>query len=43
MIYQPNREAIGNLNFVADDADHINQEEPIYEYTESWLDDSYQG
>ena len=27
----------------ADSADHNDQEEPIYEYTEPWWDDSYQG
>ena len=43
MIDQQNREAIGNLNSVAPSADHKDQEEPIYEYTEPWWDDSYQG
>ena len=43
MIDQQNRKAIGNLNSVADTADHNDQEEPIYEYTEPWWDDSYQG
>ena len=33
MIDQQNRKAIGNLNSVADSADHNDQEEPIYEYT----------
>ena len=28
---------------MADSADHNDQEEPIYEYTEPWWDDSYQG
>ena len=43
MIDQQNRKAIENLNSVADSADHNDQEEPIYEYTEPWWDDSYQG
>ena len=43
MIDQQNRKAIGNLNSVADSADHNDQEEPISEYTEPWWDDSYQG
>ena len=43
MIDQQNRKAIGNLNSVADTADHNDQEEPMYEYTEPWWDDSYQG
>ena len=43
MIDQQKRKAIGNLNSVADSADHNDQEEPIYEYTEPWWDDSYQG
>ena len=42
MIDQQNRKAIVNLNSVADSADHNDQEEPIYEYTEPWWDDSYQ-
>ena len=42
-IDQQNRKAIGNFNSVADSADHKDQEEPIYEYTEPWWDDSYQG
>ena len=43
MIDKQNWKAIGNLNSVADSADHNGQEEPIYEYTEPWWDDSYQG
>ena len=42
MIDQPNQKAIGNLNSVADSADHNDQEEPIYEYTGPWWDDSCQ-
>ena len=42
-IDQQNRKAIGNLNSVADSADHNDQGEPIYEYTEPGWDDSYQG
>ena len=41
MIDQHNRKAVGNLNSVADSADHNDQEEPSYEYTEPWWDDSY--
>ena len=41
MLDQQNRKAIGNINSVADSADHKDQEEPIYEYTEHWWDDSY--
>ena len=40
---QQNRKAIGKPQSVADSADHNDQEEPIYEYTEPWWDDSYQG
>ena len=43
MTDQQDRKAIGNLNSVADGADHNDQEEPMYEYTEPWWDDSYQG
>ena len=43
MLDQQNRKAIGNLNSVADSADHNDQEEPIYEYTEPWWDNSCQG
>ena len=43
MIDQQNRKAIGKLNSVADSADHNDQEEPIYEYTEPWWDDSAKG
>ena len=42
MIDQLNQKAIGNLNSVADSADHNDQEEPIYEYTGPWWDDSCQ-
>ena len=42
-IDQQNRKALGNLNSVADSADHNHQEVPIFEYTEPWWDDSYQG
>ena len=43
MIDQQNRKATGNLNSVADTADHNDQEEPVYEYTEPRWDGSYQG
>ena len=43
MIDQQNRKAIGNFNSVEDSADHNDQEEPIFEYTEPCWDDSYQG
>ena len=43
MIDQQNRKAFGNLNSVADTADHNDQQEPIYEFSEPWWHDSYQG
>ena len=43
MTDQQDRKAIGNPNSVADGAGHNDQVEPMYEYTEPWWDDSYQG